>query len=189
MCDRNVVLIVTYISHTMSEMNESSDLEPSTLKMAFVAKTKKSKATLGIWHCRLGHIALDAVKQLSRHNMVTRMEIGSDDATGHTCVPCLEGKQTRDNILKKSTTVHPRILYHIHSDLCGPMETKSHQHEKYFLTFIDGNTHYVKVKLLRTKDETCAALKAFIEHAEVETGECVNYFCSDGSGKIGRAHV
>ena len=117
--------------------------------------------------------------------MVTGMEIGSDDATGHTCVPCLEGKQTWDNIPKKSTTVHPRILYRIHSDLCGPMETKSHQHEKYFLTFIDGNTHYVKVKLLRTKDETCAALKAFIECAEVETGEHVNYFHSDGGGEYG----
>jgi hypothetical protein len=174
-----------YISRMMSEMNESSDLEPSTLETVFVAKTKKSKATLGIWHRRLGHIALDAVKQLSSHNMVTGMEIGSDDATGHTCVPCLEGKQTRDNIPKKSTTIHPRILYRIYSDLCGPMETESHQHEKYFLTFIDGNTHYVKVKLLRTKDETCAALKAFIEHTEVETGERVNYFRSDGGGEYG----
>ena len=43
----------------------------------------------------------------------------------------------------------------------------------------------MKVKLLHTKDETCAALKAFIELAEVETGECVNYFRSDGSGKYG----
>ena len=46
----------------MSKMNESSDLEPSTLETAFIAKTKKSKAMLGIWHCQLGHIALDAVK-------------------------------------------------------------------------------------------------------------------------------
>jgi len=44
---------------------------------------------------------------------------------------------------------------------------------------------YVKVKLLRTKDETCAALKAFIEHTEVETGERVNYFRSDGGGEYG----
>ena len=132
----------------MSEMNESSDLEPATLETVFVAKTKRSKATLGIWHCRLGHIALDAIKQLSSHNMVTGMEIGSNDATGHACIPCLEGKQTWDDIPKKSTTVHPRILYRIHSDLCGPMETESRQHEKYFLTFIDGNTHYMKVKLV-----------------------------------------
>ena len=56
-----------YISCTMSEMNESSDLEPSTLETAFIAKTKKSKATLGIWHRRLGHIVLDAVKAQHGH--------------------------------------------------------------------------------------------------------------------------
>ena len=55
----------------------------------------------------------------------------------------------------------------------------------YFLTFIDGNTHYIKVKLLKSEDKTCAALKALIECAEVETGERVNYFCSDGGGEYG----
>jgi len=44
---------------------------------------------------------------------------------------------------------------------------------------------YVKVKLLRSKDETCKALKALIERAEVETGERVNYFRSDGGGEFG----
>ena len=112
--------------------------------------------------------------------MVTGMEISSKDTHGSTCVPCLEGKQTRDDIPKESTTTHPRILHHIYSDLCGPMQTQGCQGEHYFLTFIDGNTHYVKVKLLHSKDETCKALKALIERAMVETGERVNYFHSDG---------
>ena len=49
--------------------------------------------------------------------------------------------------------------------------------------FIDGNTHYIKVKLLKSKAETCTALKALIERAKVETGEHVNYFRSDGGGE------
>ena len=169
-----------YVSRTMREMSESSDLEPSTLKTALVARTKKSKAPLGIWHRRLGHIALDAVKQLSSCNMVTGMEISSKDTHGSTCMPCLEGKQTQDDIPKESTITHPQILHRIYSDLCGPMQTQGRQGEHYFLTFIDGNTHYLKVKLLRSKDETCKALKALIERAMVETGERVNYFHSDG---------
>ena len=63
------------------------------------------------------------------------------------------------------------------------MQTQSHHGELYILTFIDGNTHYVKVKLLKSKAKTCEALKALIEQAEVETGECLNYFCSDGGGE------
>ena len=39
------------------------------------------------------------------------------------------------------------------------------------------------MKLLKSKAETCEALKVLIEHAEVETGEHLNYFCSDGGGE------
>ena len=63
------------------------------------------------------------------------------------------------------------------------MQTQSCHGKLYILTFIDGNTHYVKVKLLKSKAENCEALKILIEHAEVETGECLNYFCSDGGGE------
>jgi len=108
-----------YISRTMREISEDSDLDPTSHETALVARTKTSKATLGIWHRRLGHISLDAVKQLLRRNMVTGMDISSDDTSGSTCVPCLEGKQTRDEIPKESSTKHPRILHRIYSDLCG----------------------------------------------------------------------
>ena len=167
------------------EISEDLDLHPMSHKAALVTQTKMSKATLGIWHRWLGHISLDAVKQLSRHNMVTGMDISSNDTSGSTCVPCLEGKQTWDEIPRESSTKHPRILHRIYSDLCGPMQMQSRQGEFYFFTFIDGNTHYVKAKLLKLKSKTCTVLKALVEHAEVETGERVNYFCSDSGGEYG----
>jgi len=117
------------ISRTMREISEDSDLDPTSHETALVARTKTSKATLGIWHRRLGHISLDAVKQLLRRNMVTGMDISSDDTSGSTCVPCLEGKQTRDEIPKESSTKHPRILHRIYSDLCGPMQKQLRQGE------------------------------------------------------------
>jgi len=51
------------------------------------------------------------------------------------------------------------------------------------MTFIDGHSQYIKVKLLKTKDKAEEKLMALIEHAEVETGEWVNYFQSNGSGE------
>ena len=65
------------------------------------------------------------------------------------------------------------------------MQTRSHQGKYYFLTFIDGNAHHVKVKLLVTKGKTCKMIIVLIEHAEVETGERVNFFCSNGRGEFG----
>ena len=97
---------------------------------------KKSKATLETWHRRLGHISLNAVKQLSKRDMVTGMEISPSNIKGPTCVPCLEGKQTRDEIPNQSNTIHPRVLHRVYSDLCGPMQTQSRQGKYYFLTFL-----------------------------------------------------
>ena len=53
----------------------------------------------------------------------------------------------------------------------------------YFMTFIDGHSQYIKVELLKTKDEAVEKLMALIERAEVETGEWVNYFQSDGDSE------
>jgi len=51
------------------------------------------------------------------------------------------------------------------------------------MTFIDSHSRYIKVELLKTKDEAEEKLMALIECAEVETGEQVNYFRSDGGGE------
>ena len=40
----------TYISLTMRELNEDSDLNPESHKVAFIAQTKRSKAMLETWH-------------------------------------------------------------------------------------------------------------------------------------------
>ena len=127
----------------------------------------------------------NAVKQLSKHDMVTGMEISPGNIKGHKCVPCLEGKQTQDEIPSQSNTIHPHVLYCIYSELCGPMQTWLHHGKYYFLTFINGNAHHVKVKLLVTKSETCKMIIALIKQAEVETGEWVNFFCSNGGGEFG----
>jgi len=65
------------------------------------------------------------------------------------------------------------------------MEVQTPRGEKYFLTFIDGNSHYLKVKLLWLKSNTFSAIKALIEQAEVETGKRINFFQSDGGGEYG----
>ena len=116
--------------------------------------------------------------------MVKEMKISPGDINGATYVPCLEGKHTQDEIPSQSNIIHPCILYHIYSDLCGPMQTKSCQGKYYVLTFIDRNAHHVKVKLLVTKSETCKIIIALIECAEVETREWVNFFHCDGGGKF-----
>ncbi|KAJ3531725.1 hypothetical protein NM688_g7534 [Phlebia brevispora] len=118
------------------------------------------------------------------------MELVGDHTLGpDLCESCLHGKQTRAPIPTVSSVDNLRVLHCIYSDICGPMPTVSRQGFNSFLTFIDGNSHLVKVELIRTKDEMFGHTKAFIERAEVETNKKVNFFRSDGGGEYGSQHM
>ena len=61
----------------------------------------------------------------------------NDDESKEACDGCMKGKQTRKPFPKESTTRANEILEVIHTDVCGPMETKSLGGSRYFVTFID----------------------------------------------------
>ena len=101
------------------------------------------------------------------------------------CVPCLEGKQHRTIIPTESEVENPRVLHRTYSDVCGPMETTAQRGYRYFVTFIDGYSHRLVVKLIKAKSEVPKLTKEYLERAETETSEQANYFRSDGGGEYG----
>ena len=109
-------------------------------------------------------------------------EYNNKDDT-HQCSICLEGKMIQQPILKVSDIENSCVLHHVYSNVCGPMQKMTQDGYHYFMTFIDGYSQYIKVKLLKTKDKAKEKLMALIEHAEVEMGEWVNYFWSDGGSE------
>ena len=149
---------------------------------ALVASTNSTTSTTAIWHCRLGHIMLRSVKRLFQQNMVKGMHITDRDSyDSGTCKTYLEGKQTRAPIPKISDVQNLSVLHRVYSDLVGLIEPRGRNGERYFMTFLDGHSYYLKVVLLKSKNKAEEQLKSLIEHAEVETSCCVNFFRSDGS--------
>jgi len=110
--------------------------------------------------------------------MVKGMEIDKHDNKDetHQCSTCIKGKMTQQPIPKVSDIENPHILHHIYSDICSPMQKTTQDGHRYFMTFIDSHSWYIKVELLKTKDEAKEKLMALIEHVEVETDEQMNYF-------------
>ena len=143
---------------------------------------KKSTDSLTMWYKRLEYVAKATVKKLSKKQMVKGMEIDEHDDEDETyqCSTCLKGKMTQQPIPKVSDIENPCIFHHIYSNICGPMQKMAQDGHRYFMTFIDGHSRYIKVELLKTKDEAVEKLIALIECAEVETGKQVNYFQSNG---------
>jgi len=144
-----------------------------------------AKASINTWHRRLGHAMTQSIRKLAEKSMVLGIEAENNKRSGMDaqCIPCLKGKKTRDVIPKKSNVENPRRLHRIYSDVCGPFDVEGHSRCKYFVTFIDGFSHYIRVKPIRTKDEASKTLMDWIVCSEVETGEKVNLLRTDGGGE------
>jgi transposase InsO family protein len=59
-----------------------------------------------------------------------------------------------------------RPLQIIHSDVCGPTDPETYDNKRYFLTCIDGCTHFCKVYLMKHKSKVADCLKKYINEAE-----------------------
>jgi len=85
---------------------------------------KKFTGFLITWHKCLGHVAKATVKKLFKKQMVKGMEIDKHDNKDetHQCSTCIKGMMTQQPIPKVSDIENPRILHHIYSDICSPMQ-------------------------------------------------------------------
>jgi len=51
------------------------------------------------------------------------------------------------------------------------------------MTFVDGFSHYVRIKAIRTKNEALKVLMDWITRSEVKTGEQVSFLRTDRGGE------
>jgi len=95
----------------------------------------------------------------------------------------LKEKTTWNVIPKKSDVENPRRLHRIYSDVYGPFDVEGYSQCRYFVTFIDSFFYYMRVKLIKSKDEAPRALMEWITQSEVKTGKRANILRTDDGGK------
>ncbi|KAD5318290.1 hypothetical protein E3N88_18236 [Mikania micrantha] len=100
-----------------------------------------------LWHKRLGHMSEKGMSLLLKRNALS----GVRDVHLKKCSHCLEGKQNRVTFKSHSPSRKERILDLVHSDVCGPMKTRSLGGCSYFVTFIDDHSRKWKDKMGRLK--------------------------------------
>ena len=71
----------------------------------------------------------------------------------------------------------------IHSDVCGPMPTRSLGGAQYFVTFIDDATRKVWVYTIKSKDQTFSYFQRFLSSVENQYGKKVKALRSDNDGE------
>jgi transposase InsO family protein len=71
----------------------------------------------------------------------------------------------------------------VHTDVCGPMHTRSLGGAYYFLLFIDDFTRYTWVYFLRRKSDVFEYFKEFRNMVEKQTGKTIKILHSDQGGE------
>ena len=138
------------------------------------------KDDLKLWHQRLGHVNETSLKDMVKNKLVKGIKF-SDNKLG-LCEPCIESKSNRYPF-PQSKIKTKKVLELVHSDVCGPMQTASFGGAKYFVTFIDDYSRYVKIYPLKSKDQVA---EKFCEFEAEVTNECdskIKTLRTDGGGE------
>ena len=95
----------------------------------------------------------------------------------------MAGKQNRVSFKTYPPLRKTELLELVHSDLCGPMKTKTLGGALYIVTFIDDCSRKLWFYVLKTKDQVLGVFKQFQASVERETGKKVKCIRTDNGGE------
>ncbi|GMF70869.1 unnamed protein product [Phytophthora fragariaefolia] len=135
-------------------------------------------------HARLGHIPFKPYEQLlTMADGVPRITEGvaSDDV----CAGCCMGKMRADDYPR-----HPEklvksvgVLGLVHTDVMGPMQTRTSGGCTFGVTFIDDYSRHVTVYFMKAKSEVLSKFKIYKAAMENATGKTIKRLRSDNGGE------
>ena len=148
----------------------------SSINENVVAITRVPSTSL--WHCRLGHISRSGMESLTRFGYLPVLPY-SDFPFCEFCVYGKHAKSSHKSLDKKQ--LQPLEL--VHSDVCGPMPTRSLGGGLYFITFIDDATRKVWVYTMAGKDEALSMFQKFVTLVELQSGKKLKCLRIDNGGE------
>lgn len=128
------------------------------LNVDFETETEYCNKTVDsdLWH-RLGH--------LNRHGL----KLLGLPRSQEKCSECIEGKSSRTPF-HQSIKQSKQIGDLIHSDVAGPINPPTSEGYRYFQVLIDDFSHFVVVKLLKTKGEAAENVIDFTKQIKTQHG-------------------
>ncbi|KAK4395665.1 Retrovirus-related Pol polyprotein from transposon RE2 [Sesamum angolense] len=130
-----------------------------------------------LWHRRLGHFNFQGLKILHQKKMMTNLP--QIQAVEGACEACQQGKQHRKPFPSGTSWRAKAVLELIHTDVCGPMRTPSHEQNRYFILFIDDYSRMTWVYFMREKSEVFKVFKKFKNLVEKQSGRSIKVLRSD----------
>lgn len=140
-----------------------------------------SKDESWLWHKRYGHFNYATLKYMYEKGLtkdLTKISLSKE-----VCESCQMGKVHRKAFPKNATWRATEKLELVHTDVCGPMQTSSLGHSKYFVFFIDDLTRMTWVYFLKNKSQVFSVFKKFKVFVERQSGCKLKALRSDNGGE------
>jgi len=150
--------------------------DSSSTVTCLLSKASSSEAFL--WHRKLGHVNLNNINKLVKHNLVRGLPI-KDFSVIEKCMACAKGKQHKKSHKSKTINSISYPLELLHADLFGPISVKSIAKKSYCLVVTDDYSRYSWVSFLANKGETAGAFKNLILKIETISEKKVKTIRSD----------
>ena len=129
------------------------------------------------WHERYGHLHFDALRQLSKNDMVRGLPTITH--VGQLCNTCVLAKHRRAPFPAEAEYRTQEPLKLVHGDLYGLISSATPSGRRYFLLLVDDATRYMWVALLTTKDAAVNAIKHLQAVAEKGSGRNLQVLRTD----------
>jgi hypothetical protein len=162
---------VRFTRHTFDDYNETCEMidgyaaiHPHNLGLPAspcVAPTAQCVPIL--WHRRFGHLNMQSLQAQHTHGVPSSRALAIF-LKNVSCELCLLHKATA---APRNTTACAKPfcpLMNMYSDTWGPTNVPSPHGLHYCMLVIDHHTHYMLVRFLKSKDDTCAQLETIMSH-------------------------
>lgn len=132
------------------------------------------------WHRRLGHLNLDAIVNMSKNELVSGLHLNSTRRI--SCEVCARSKIAEETFPAVTHNRAQERIIRIHSDVCE-MPVRSFGGAKYFVTFIDDYSRYMRVSCIKSKSEVFSCWQSYKALVENQCGTNIKVLRSDNGGE------
>lgn len=108
-------------------------------------------SSLKVWHERLGHIGVNAIRETVKKNLVDGVRLINDD--DFLCESCQIGKSHRLPFLKNTPPRDIKVGEFIHTDVVGPMQEPSLGRSCFYVNFKDHTSGFRCVYFMKHKSD------------------------------------
>lgn len=179
-CPCDIGATFTGSSERMIFINEKKD------KQLHATRRPHSNQLWTVWpsaSCLL--ISTDIMYQIlgHLHSWALQQFCNRSGKSESMCTSCILAK-SHCHPFKSQLPKADRLLYRVHSDVVGPIETMTPSGKQYFVTSINDHSRYCKLYLMSNKSEVFEKFKEFLVEAERQTGQKLCVLKSDWGGGI-----